>query len=254
MRARARTVFLMGVLAVLFVWIGWAVAGKQGAILALVIAGLMNFYAFWFSDRLVLKHYKAQEVGPGHPSGLYETVQRLAGQGGLPMPKVYSIPQPTPNAFATGRSPKKAAVAATDGLMEMLDKDELEGVMAHELTHVKNKDTLTSTIAATFAGALAFMGQMAQQGMGTQGRRSRGRNPIAGILMLIGAPLAGLLLRSMISRVREYAADVGGAQISGKPLGLANALRKINAYARRIPLQRGNPAHSHLFIINPFGA
>ena len=162
MRARTRTAALMIVLAVLFVWLGWVVAGRQGALAALIIAGLMNFFSYWFSDKLILKHYKAQAIDPDHPSGLYQLVKKLAGQGNLPMPKVFIIPQPSPNAFATGRNPKNAAVAATEGLIQILDRDELEGVMAHELTHVKNKDTLTSTIAATFAGALTFLGQMAR--------------------------------------------------------------------------------------------
>ena len=252
MRARTRTAALMIVLAVLFVWLGWLVAGRQGALIALVVAGLMNFFGYWFSDKLILKHYKAQAISPDHPSGLYQSVEKLAGQGNLPMPKVFIIPQPSPNAFATGRNPKNAAVAATEGIMQLLDRDELEGVMAHELTHVKNRDTLTSTIAATFAGALTFLGQMARFGGASRGRSSRQTNPLGAIFLMIGAPLAGLLLRSMISRVREYAADAGGAGISGKPLGLANALRKISSGARRLPIQNGNPTHSHLFIINPF--
>jgi heat shock protein HtpX len=175
-------------------------------------------------------------------------VKNLSHQAGLPMPKAYIIPQQSPNAFATGRNPKHAAVAATEGIMRLLDDDELSGVMAHELAHVKHRDTLTSTVAATFAGAIAMLGQI---GMISQ-RGKRRQNPIGGLLLIIGAPVAAILIRMAISRVREYAADRGGARISGKPRSLASALSKIHTSVRRMPLNRGNPAHSHLFIVNPF--
>ncbi len=241
-----RTFFLMTLLTVLFVFVGGLVGGAQGAFIAFLFAAAMNFYAYWFSDKLVLKQYRAQEAQPG--VRLYDIVEKLTREANLPMPKVYVIPERTPNAFATGRNPKHAAVAATAGILELLDDDELAGVMAHELTHVKNRDILTGTIAATIAGALAMLGQFARY----SGSRSRRQNPLGMILILVGAPLAGMVIRSMISRTREYAADAGGAEISHKPLGLAAALQKISTAAKQIPLTRGNPAHSHMFIVNPF--
>ena len=243
-----KTFMLMTFLALLFVWLGGMLGGTQGAVIGFVIATAMNFYGYWFSDKLVLKQYRAQEVGPENNPRLYNIVTKLAQKAELPMPKVYVIPDKSPNAFATGRNPEHAAVAATEGILNLLNDDELEGVMAHELTHVKNRDILTGTIAATFAGAIAMVSQFARFGSGG----SRGRqNPLA-ILLLIGAPLAAMLIRSMISRVREYSADDGGAAISGKPLGLANALNKLRQGAKRHPMQRGNAAHSHMFIVNPF--
>jgi heat shock protein HtpX len=209
----------------------------------------MNFFSYWFSDKLVLKRYRAQEVGPETGSRLYPIVATLAKRAGLPMPRVLLIPERTPNAFATGRNPQNAAVAATEGILEILDNDELAGVMAHELTHVKNRDILTSTIAATFAGAIATLGQIARFGVGSRNRRS---NPIGLLLIVVAAPLGAMLLRMAISRTREFAADRGGAEISAKPLALAGALEKLHLGAQRIPITRGNPAHSHLFIVNPF--
>jgi len=249
MRSRLRTFFIMVLLTVLFVWVGGVIGGRQGVIIAFFLAAAMNFGGYWFSDKLVLRHYKAQEVNPESNPRLYNIVSALAHKVALPMPKVYVVPQPTPNAFATGRNPGHAAVAATQGIIELLDDEELSGVMAHELTHVKNRDTLTSTIAATFAGAIAMMAQMARY----QPRDSRNRqNPLLLLFLVVGAPLAAMLLRSLISRIREYAADEGGAKISGKPLGLANALLKLHQGVQRFPIVRGNPAHSHLFIMNPF--
>jgi len=244
-----KTFLLMTILTVVFVWIGGIIGGTQGSIIAFLIAAAMNLYSYWFSDKLVLNQYRATQVGPNDNSRLYNIVASLARSSNLPMPKVYLIPDQAPNAFATGRNPQHAAVAATEGILNLLNDDELTGVMAHELSHVKHRDILTGTIAATFAGALAMLGQLARFGVGDSRKR---QNPLSLILLMIGAPIAGMIIRSMISRTREYAADAGGAKISNKPLSLANALNKLQQGAQRIPLQNGNPAHEHLFIVNPF--
>lgn len=249
MSNNVRTFLLMTVLTVLFVWIGGQVGGRQGALLAFLAAAAMNFFAYWFSDKMVLKQYRAQQAEPG--SRLYRIVESLIQRANLPMPKVYIIPEQTPNAFATGRNPQHAAVAATEGILNTLNDDELAGVMAHELTHVKNRDILTGTIAATLAGALAMLGQFAQFGAVARDSNRR-QNPLGMIFILVGAPLAGMIIRSMISRTREYAADAGGAEISQKPLGLARALEKISQAVQRVPLLRGNAAQAHMFIVNPF--
>jgi heat shock protein HtpX len=245
-----RTFLLMTLLTVLFVWIGGALGGQNGAILAFIAAGAMNFFSYWFSDKMVLKRYRAQEVSADVNPRLYNMVSELAAKANLPMPKVYIIPEQTPNAFATGRNPSHAAVAATEGILDLLDDKELSGVMAHELTHVKNRDILTGTIAATFAGAIAMLGQFSRF---SGGNRQSNKNPIIMILIMVGAPLIAMIIRMAISRVREYAADKGGAEISGEPLGLAGALNKLQQGVRQRPISnRGNPAHAHMFIINPF--
>lgn len=246
---RTRTFFLMVLLSILFVVIGGAVGGREGAVTAFLFAAAMNFFSYWFSDKIILKRYAASQVGPEDQSRLYGIVAELARKAGLPMPKVFLIPERNPNAFATGRNPEHAAVAATEGILEILDDDELSGVMAHELAHVKHRDILTGTIAATFAGAIAMLGQFARFGVGSRDRRS---NPLGTLLIVIGAPLGAMLIRMAVSRVREYAADEGGAEISGKPLALANALGKLHRGVQAFPLTRGNPAHSHMFIMNPF--
>ncbi|MEE4274025.1 MAG: zinc metalloprotease HtpX [Thermoanaerobaculales bacterium] len=241
-----KTTVLMTILTVLFVWVGGVLGGREGAVLAFLMAAGMNFFAYFFSDKMVLSRYRAKEVGP--ESELYEMVARLADRAGLPMPKVYVIPDQAANAFATGRNPRHAAVAATEGILRTLDREELEGVMAHELAHVKHRDILTGTIAATFAGALAMMGRFAVAGQG----RSGNRNPIGLLIALVAAPAAAMAIRMTISRVREYAADAGGADISGNPDGLADALVKISQAGRRGPtITNLNSAHSHLFIANP---
>lgn len=239
----------MVLLTILFVVIGGAVGGREGAVTAFLFAAAMNFFSYWFSDKIILKRYAASQVGPEDQSRLYGIVAELARKAGLPMPKVFLIPERNPNAFATGRNPEHAAVAATEGILEILDDDELSGVMAHELAHVKHRDILTGTIAATFAGAIAMLGQFARFGVGSRDRRS---NPLGTLLIVIGAPLGAMLIRMAVSRVREYAADEGGAEISGKPLALANALGKLHRGVQAFPLTRGNPAHSHMFIMNPF--
>lgn len=237
----------MTVLTVMFVLVGWFFAGREGAVIAFIFAAITNFVAYWFSDKMVLRRYRAQEV-TSPDSRLYRSVQNLIQKADLPMPKVFVVPQSTPNAFATGRNPKHAAVAATQGIMNMLNDDELSGVMAHELTHVKKRDMLTGTIAATLAGAITMLSQIAMFGS----RTSRRRNPLFLLPVMILAPIIAIFVRMAISRVREYAADKGGAEISGKPLGLASALVKIHNGVSHNPIQHGNPAHSHMFIINPF--
>ncbi len=243
-----RTFMLMAVLTFLFVWAGGAIGGREGAVFAFVLAAAMNFFAYFFSDKMVLARYRAREATPQSEPRLYGIVSRLVEKANLPMPRVYVIPDRTPNAFATGRNPRHAAVAATEGILDMLDDDELAGVMAHELAHVKHRDILTGTIASTFAGAVAMLGRFAMYS--GQGQRSSG-NPLALMLAAIGAPIAAMIIRMTISRTREYAADEGGAEISGRPDGLADALIKISGAGRRGILKNLNTAHSHMFIVNP---
>jgi heat shock protein HtpX len=243
-----KTWALMGLLTVLFVWLGGEFGGRQGAVLAFVIAAGMNFVAYFFSDKMVLSRYRAREVDAASEPRLHGIVSRLAEQADLPMPKVYIVPDRTPNAFATGRNPRHAAVAATEGLLALLDDDELAGVMAHELAHVRHRDILTGTIAATIAGAIAMLGRFALYS--GQGRDSRS-NPLALLLAVIAMPLVAMIIQMTISRVREYAADKGGAEICGRPGSLADALEKLSAAGRRGVLQRLNSAHAHMFIVNP---
>lgn len=247
----------MAVLTVLLIIVGGAIGGKGGATMALIIAGIMNFVGYWFSDKIVLAMYRAQEVGPADAPKLYGTVARLAMRAGLPMPKVYIIPTDTPNAFATGRNPSHAAVAATEGILRILNEDELEGVLSHELTHVRNRDILIGSIAATIAGAITMIAHWLQWAAifggagGGQDDDERGGGTFGLLLMAILAPIAAVLVQMAISRSREYAADQGGAEISGKPLGLANALKKLDIAAQRIPMEGANPATAHMFIVNP---
>jgi heat shock protein HtpX len=248
-----KTVLLLGALSGLLLVIGDVVAGPNGLMFGLIAAGVMNLGSYWFSDKIVLRMYRAQEVGPEHP--LYRVTERLARQGGLPMPKVYIIPDPSPNAFATGRNPEHAAVAATEGILRVLSEHELEGVIAHELAHVKHRDILISSIAATLAAAIMMSARMAMYagmfGGGRQDDRDHGTNPIALLAMMILAPMAAMLIQAAISRSREFSADAGGAQIAGNPYGLADALRKIDAASRRVPMD-ANPATAHMFIVKPF--
>jgi len=218
-----------------------------------MFAGVMNFVAYWWSDKIVLRMYGAQEIDEAQAPELFAVVRRLAQQAHIPMPRVYLIPQETPNAFATGRNPQNAAVAVTEGIMRLLDREELEGVLAHELSHVQNRDTLIMTVAATLAGALSHLANMAMWGAMFGGRDDdEGGNPLVGLLGILVAPLAATLIQMAISRSREFLADEHGAHISGNPLALASALRKIEAWSQRIPMTAGSPATAHLFIINPF--
>src|SRR6185436_5443981 len=250
-----KTALLLGALSGLLLVIGQLLGGANGMLIGFVFAVVMNFGSYWFSDKIVLRMYRAQEVGPGHR--LYGMVERLSRQAQLPMPKVYIIPDPSPNAFATGRNPAHAAVAATEGILQILNDNELEGVIAHELAHVKHHDILISSVAATLAAAIMFAARTAHfaamfGGYGGRGDgRDRGNNPIALLAMVILAPLAAGLIQMAISRSREFSADAGGAQIAGNPYGLADALRKIDAAAKRVPLD-ANPATAHMFIMKPF--
>jgi heat shock protein HtpX len=244
-----KTVLLLGALSGILLVIGELAGGSQGLMLAFVFAVIMNIGSYWFSDKIVLRMYRAQQVGPEHQ--LHQLVARLAQRASLPMPKVYIIPDASPNAFATGRNPSHAAVAATEGIMRVLSEPELEGVMAHELAHVKNRDILISSVAATIAAAIMMFARMAMFFGGSRDDRGGGANPIVLLAMLILAPIAALLVQMAISRSREFAADATGAQIAGTPYGLAHALKKIEAVARGVPMD-ANPATEHMFIIKPF--
>ncbi len=247
-----KTTLLMAAIVALFGVIGAMIGGKGGMMLALLLGGGMNLFSYWFSDQMVLRMYNAREVDEASSPYLYNMVRELAGRAGLPMPRVYLIDEDQPNAFATGRNPEHAAVAATTGILRMLTARELRGVMAHELAHVKHRDILTSTIAATMAGAISALANFA---MFFGGRDENGRsvNPLAGILVAILAPLAATLIQMAISRAREFEADRGGAEISGDPGALADALTKIDAYARGIPMASADahPETAQMMIMNP---
>ncbi len=250
---RLKLFFLLTCLTLLLVTMGSAIGGQSGMFIAFVLACGMNFFSYWYSDKIILKMYKAREVSELDNPTLYRMVRRLSQQAGMPMPKVYIIPSEGPNAFATGRNPQHAAVAATEGIMRILSVDELEGVMAHELAHVKNRDTLISAIAATFAGAISMLGNMLQwAAIFGSGRSEDEEGGLLGSLaMAIIAPMAAMLIQMSISRSREYLADATGARICGKPLALANALRKLQQASTMLPMREATPATSHLFIVNP---
>lgn len=235
----------------MFLLIGQAIGGQSGLIIAFGFAVVMNIGSYWFSDKVVLRMYRAQQVGPEHP--LYRMTERLAQRAGLPMPKVYIIPDMSPNAFATGRNPNHAAVAATEGILRLLPESELEGVMAHELAHVRNRDILISSVAATIGAAIMMLANMAQFAAifgGGQRDERGGGSPIALLATALLAPLAAGLIQAAISRQREFAADRAGAEIAGSPHGLAQALRRIDAASRQIPMD-ANPATAHMFIMKP---
>ena len=243
-----KTAFLLGVMSALLMWIGGALGGGSGLVAGFFFAVVMNFGSYWFSDKIVLRMYGAQEVGPDHR--LYRVVAALAQRAGLPMPRCYVIPEPSPNAFATGRNPQHAAVAATEGILRILTDEELEGVLAHELAHVKHRDILISSIAATLAAAIMMAARFAMFFGGSRDDR-QGSNPVALLATMILAPIAAAVIQAAISRSREFDADAGGADIVGTPNGLVSALRKIEAASRQVPLD-ANPATAHMFIIKPF--
>jgi heat shock protein HtpX len=250
-----RTTVLLAALTALFLVIGGALGGNQGLVIAFVFALLMNFASYWFSDKIVLSMYGAQEVSPHEAPDLHRLVQRLAQRAGIPMPRVYIIPSDAPNAFATGRNPQHGVVAVTEGIMRLLDEDELAGVLAHELGHVRNRDTLIMTVAATLAGAITMLAHMAQWGVifgfGRRDDEDSGSGGVLGLLfMAILAPIAATLIQLAISRSREYFADSTGAGIAGSPSGLARALEKLHYASQRLPMA-ANPATAHLFIVNP---
>lgn len=250
-----KTTILMAALTALLLLIGGLIGGQDGMIFALVIAGAMNFFSYWFSDKIVLAMYRAQEVDRNSEPRLYSIVESLTQKVGMPMPRVYVIPTDSPNAFATGRNPRHAAVAATRGILRMLSNEELEGVLAHELGHVRNRDILISSIVATMAGAIMWIAMMARWaaifgGFGGGDDDDGGGNIVALLLLMIVAPIAATIIQLAISRSREYAADAAGAEISGKPMALASALRRLESGAKAIPI-KANQASAHLFIVNP---
>ena len=247
-----KTAMLMAAITALFMAVGQALGGQQGMVLALVVALGMNFFSYWFSDKMVLKMYNAREVDETTAPGFYRMVRELAQRANLPMPRVYIIDEQAPNAFATGRNPQHAAVAATTGIIRVLSERELRGVMAHELAHVKHRDILISTISATMAGAISMLANFAMM-FGSRDSEGRPTNPIASIAIMILAPLAASLIQMAISRAREFEADRGGAEISGDPRALASALDKIHRYARGIPLEatERHPETAQMMIVNP---
>ena len=250
-----KTVVLLTFMTVLLVFVGAAIGGQNGMIIAFMMALVMNFVSYWFSDKIVLRMYGAQPVTEAQAPELYGSVRRLSQKAGLPMPKVYIIPEESMNAFATGRNPEHGVVAVTHGILQALDREELEGVLAHELSHIKHRDILTGTIVATIAGAISMLAQMAHWallfGGGRRDDSDEGGSPIVALVMMIVAPIAAMLVQMAISRTREYEADKGGAAIAGNPYGLANALLKLERGAQVVPMQDAKPATAHMFIVNP---
>ncbi len=250
-----KTIGLMVFMTLLLVFVGAAIGGRGGMVMAFALAVIMNFGAYWFSDKIVLRMYNAQPVTEAQAPELHAIVRTLVQKAGMPMPKVYIMPEETPNAFATGRNPEHAVVAVTQGIMRVLSREELTGVIAHELAHIKHRDMLTGTIVATIAGAISMLAQMAQWAMifggGRRDSDDEGGSPIAALVMMIVAPIAAMLVQMAISRTREFEADKGGAQIAGHPSGLANALLKLEKGAQIVPMHDAKPATAHMFIVNP---
>ncbi len=248
-----KTAFLLTFLTLLLLLIGRVFGGENGMVIALIFAAIMNFVSYFYSDRIALAMYRAQPVSREQMPRVYDTVERLTQKIGIPMPKIYVIPTDSPNAFATGRNPQHASVAVTEGILNLLNDEELEGVLAHELGHVNNRDILISSVAATIAGAITYLAHVARWGMifGGFERDDRDRGGgLAGLLMLFLAPLAAMLIQLWVSRTREYQADASGAHYTGNPYALASALAKLDAYSRRVPMQ-ATPSTAHLFIIQP---
>ncbi len=248
-----KTALLLGLMTALVLGIGNLVGGRQGMLFAFVLAGIMNFVSYWFSDKIVLALYRAKPVDESQAPELHRIVYDLSQRMTMPMPRLYMIPIDAPNAFATGRNPQHAAVAVTEGIMRLLNREELEGVLAHELSHVSNRDILISSVAATLAGAIMMIARIAQFGMWYVGGRDddRGGNPIGLLFMVILAPFAAMLIQLAISRSREYAADETGARVVGHGSGLASALEKLQYASKKMPF-RADPASAHLFIVKPF--
>ncbi len=258
MGSQLRTLFFLSILTALFILIGGAVGGRAGMMFAFLFACVMNIAAYWFSDKIVLAMYRAREVTEREAPQLHRIVWELAQRAGLPMPRLYIVPSKTPNAFATGRDPNHAAVAVTEGILDLLTEEELKGVLGHELAHIKHRDILIQTVAATIAGAIVMLARMGQWALIFGGLRGDNDEEgggtlqtIGAILILIIAPIAAFLIQMAISRAREYYADEGGAKFSGNPLYLANALRKLAYGIKRDPMEEANPATAHMFIVNP---
>jgi heat shock protein HtpX len=249
-----KTTVLLAVLTALIVWIGKFFGGQQGMIFAFILAMGMNFFSYWYSDKIVLKMYRAQEVTPGENPQLYEIVSQIAQRAQLPMPRIYVIPEDSPNAFATGRNPEHAVVAVTQGLLRLMDKEEIMGVLSHEMAHIRNRDILIGSIAATMAGVIMILATMARWtaflGGGSEDNEGGGLGAIGLLVMSILAPIAALLIQMAISRSREYQADATGAHFAGHPEGLARALEKLGTYSRRLPMH-AHPSTAHMFIVNP---
>ena len=251
-----KTAFLLALMTGLILAIGGFVGGRSGMTVALVFAAVMNFFSYWFSDKIVLAMYRAKPIGQADAPGLYAIVERLSARAGMPMPRLYLIDEDQPNAFATGRSPSHAAVAVTSGILRLMSDDELEGVLAHELSHVRNRDILISSVAATIAGAIAYLAHMAQWaaifgGFGGRDDRDRGGGVLGLLVTALIAPIAATIIQLAISRSREFQADASGAELAGSPYGLANALEKLGKASGRIPMD-ANPATAHMFIVSPF--